>query len=167
MTGHPNAFPPAGARTLLPVIVNARRGGMFVAGVLAAIGLLFVWQASLIDLGDFDLPGPGFFPLALGIIVFVLALVTGARLWGAPADPEPVGLGHRDVLLVFVALMVVPLVFETLGALITLGLFGAVLLVLLARCPLWLAGASAVVAMAACWYFFQVALGLQLPTGPF
>jgi hypothetical protein len=24
---------------------------------------------------------------------------------------------------------------------------------------------SAVVAMAACWYFFQVALGLQLPVG--
>jgi hypothetical protein len=32
---------------------------------------------------------------------------------------------------------------------------------------LLLAGASAIIAMAACWYFFQVLLGLQLPTGPF
>lgn len=167
MTGHQHTFLSAGGSAPLPVVVNARRGGIFVAGVLAAVGLLFIWQASLIDLGDFDLPGPGFFPLALGIIVFALAVVTGVRLWAATAETEPVALGHRDVLLVLVALLVVPLVFETLGALITLGLFGAALLVLLARCPLWLAGASAVVAMAACWYFFQVALGLQLPTGPF
>lgn len=165
MTG-PSDTTRSGALAQLPRQVDARRGGVVVACVLAATGLLFVWQASLIDIGDLDLPGPGFFPLALGIIVFVLAAVTAVRLRTAPTEGEPVALGHRDVLIVFVALMAVPLAFETLGALVTLGLFGAALLVLLARCPLWLAGASAAVAMAACWYFFQVALGLQLPTGP-
>ncbi len=152
---------------LLPRRVSARRGGIVVAAVLAAIGLLFVWQASLIDLGDFALPGPGFFPLALGAMVFVLSVVTAGRLWRAAAETEPVEFGHRDVLIVFIALLAVPVLFETAGALITLGLFGATLLVLIARCSLWLAGFSAAVAMAACWYFFQVALGLQLPTGQF
>ena len=60
-----------------------------------------------------------------------------------------------------------PLLFEPLGAYLSLGLFGAVLLVLIARVSVPLASLAACVAMAACWYFFQVLLGLQLPRGPF
>jgi putative tricarboxylic transport membrane protein len=147
--------------------ISARHGGMFVAAVLAAIGLIFAWQALLIDLGDFALPGPGFFPLALGVLVFALAAVIGVRDWFHTAGGETVELGHRDVLIVLAALAAVPPLFEPLGAYATLGLFGAALLVLIARCSLLTAVLSAVIGMAACWYFFQVALGLQLPIGPF
>ncbi len=80
---------------------------------------------------------------------------------------ETIELGHRDVLIVFAALLAVPVLFEPLGAYATLGLFGAVLLVLIARVSLVVAGLSAIIAMVLCWYFFQVALGLQLPIGPF
>jgi hypothetical protein len=62
-------------------------------------------------------------------------------------------------------LLVVPLMFETLGALPTLGLFGMTMLVLVARVRLMLAIVATGLGMAACWYFFQVLLGLQLPTG--
>src|SRR5258705_219333 len=62
--------------------------------------------------------------------------------------------------------LVAPLVFESLGAYITLGLFGTTLLVLIARLPPLLAVMATGVGLAACWYFFQVLLGLQLPTGP-
>ena len=147
--------------------ISARRGGIGVAAVLAVIGLLFAWQASLIDFGDFALPGPGFFPLVLGVLVFVLAAVIGARDWFPAAGGETVELGHRDVLIVLAALAAVPPLFEPLGAYATLGLFGAALLVLIARCSLVIAVLSAAIGMAACWYFFQVALGLQLPIGPF
>jgi hypothetical protein len=147
--------------------ISARRGGIGVAAALAFIGLLFTWQASLIDFGDFALPGPGFFPLVLGVLVFVLAVVIGIGDWLYVANQETVELGHRDVLIVLAAFLAVPLLFEPLGAYVTLGLFGAVLLVLIARCSLIVAGLSAAIGMAACWYFFQVALGLQLPTGPF
>jgi hypothetical protein len=78
-----------------------------------------------------------------------------------------VDLGHRDVILVCAAMLAIPPLFEPLGAYVTLGLFGAVLLVVIGRVSLVLAGAAAVIGMAACWYFFQVLLGLQLPTGPF
>ncbi len=71
------------------------------------------------------------------------------------------------MLIVFAALVAVAALFEPLGAYLVLGLFGAVLLVLLARVSVPLAIASAAVAMVACWYFFQVLLGLQLPRGPF
>ena len=146
--------------------ISARRGGIGVAAVLAVIGLLFTWQASLIDFGDFALPGPGFFPLVLGALVFVLAAVIGVRGWFQVASSETVELGHRDVLIVLAALAAVPPLFEPLGAYVTLGLFGAAQLVLIARCSLVIAALSAAIGMAACWYFFQVALGLQLPTGP-
>jgi hypothetical protein len=147
--------------------ISARYGGMCVAAVLAAIGLIFTWQASLIDFGDLALPGPGFFPLVLGAVVFVLAAVIGVRDWFQTAGGETVELGHRDVLIVLAAMAAVPALFEPLGAYATLGLFGAALLVLIARCSLVVAVLSAAIGMAACWYFFQVALGLQLPIGPF
>jgi len=157
----------AGRQEPLLRAISARRGGMWVAGALAATGLLFAWQASLIDFGDFALPGPGFFPLVLAVLVVMLSVVIGVGDWLGAESHETVELGHRDVLIVLAALLAVPLLFEPLGAYITLGLFGAVLLVLIARCSLLVAGLSSIIAMAACWYFFQIALGLQLPIGPF
>jgi Tripartite tricarboxylate transporter TctB family len=151
----------------LPRTVSVRRGGIVVAAVLAGVGLVFAWQASLLDFGGFELPGPGFFPLVLGILVFAFALLIGIEGLRGVGDGGTVELGHRDVLIVFAALIAVAALFEPLGAYLSLGLFGAVLLVFLARVSVPLAIAAAAVAMVACWYFFQVLLGLQLPRGPF
>jgi hypothetical protein len=145
--------------------ISARRGGIWIAAVLAAAGLVFAWQALLLDLGDFSLPGPGFIPLVLGLATFALTTIIGVKEWRQAETGETVELGHRDVLIVFAAMLAVPPLFEPLGAYVTLGLFGAVLLVLVARSSLVIAVFAAVVGMAACWYFFQVALGLQLPVG--
>lgn len=147
-------------------VINANRGGICVAAVLAITGLLFTWQAALIDFGDFALPGPGFFPLVLGVLVSVLAVVIAAGDWSRISSRETIALGHSDVLIVFAASLAVPPLFEPLGALETLGLFGAALLVLIARCSLLTAGLSATIGMVACWFFFEWALQLQLPIGP-
>jgi putative tricarboxylic transport membrane protein len=151
----------------LPRSVSARRGGIAVAAVLAAVGLVFAWQASLLDLGGFELPGPGFFPLVLGILVFAFAVLIAIEGLRGAGGGETVELGHRDVLIVLAALAAAAALFEPLGAYLSLGLFGTVLLVLLARVSVPLAIGAAAVAMVACWYFFQVLLGLQLPRGPF
>jgi hypothetical protein len=157
------------ARTgrLLPRAVSARRGGIFVAAVLAVVGAVFAWQAALLDFGGFDLPGPGFLPLVLGVVVFVLSTLIAIEGFRGAGEGETVELGHRDVLIVFAAMAAVAALFEPLGAYLSLGLFGAVLLVVIARVSVPLAVLSACIAMAACWYFFQVLLGLQLPRGPF
>jgi hypothetical protein len=157
----------AGAGRLLPRAVSARRGGIFVAALLAVIGLVFAWQASLLDFGGFELPGPGFFPLVLGIAVVALSTLIAIEGFRGAGEGEAIELGHRDVLIVFAAMVAVAALFERLGAYLSLGLFGAVLLVVIARVSVPLAVLSAGVAMAACWYFFQVLLGLQLPLGPF
>jgi hypothetical protein len=151
----------------LPRTVSARRGGIVVAAVLAGVGAVFAWQASLLDFGGFDLPGPGFFPLVLGVLVFAFAVLIAIEVWRDGGESGTVELGHRDVLIALAALLAVAALFEPLGAYLSLGLFGAVLLVVLARVSVPLAIAAAAVAMVACWYFFQVLLGLQLPRGPF
>jgi hypothetical protein len=162
----PAAIATGAARTLLPRIFSQRRGGMLVAATLAVVGAIFAWQAAQLDVGNIDLPGPGFFPLALGVLLVIFSAAIGIDYWRSP-ERETIELGHRDVLLVIAALLAVPLLFEPLGALPTLGLFGAALLVLVARVRIALAIGAAALGMAACWYFFQVLLGLQLPAGPF
>lgn len=167
MTDRADIRMPGTRRRILPHALCTRRGGLWTAAVLCLVGVLFVWQASLLDLGSVALPGPGFFPFVLGAVLAALAAVIGSEIWRQAANAETVDLGHRDVMVVCAALLAIPPLFEPLGAYITLGLFGAVLLVVIARVSLLLAGAAAVIGMVACWYFFQVLLGLQLPTGPF
>jgi hypothetical protein len=169
MSGEVDQQAPSGSNAGQALLraISARRGGIWIAAVLGVAGLVFGWQASLLDFGDVAMPGPGFIPLVLSVATIGLAAVIGIREWRQPDSGEPVELGHRDVLIVFAAMLAIPPLFERLGAYVTLGLFGAVLLVLVARSSLVIAGVAAAVGMAACWYFFQVALGLQLPIGPF
>jgi putative tricarboxylic transport membrane protein len=147
-----------------PRAFSARGGGMAIAAMLAGSGAFFVWQAALLDLGTLQLPGPGLFPLLLGVAIIGFAAVVGVECWRSPQG-EAIELGHRDVAIAVAALLGVPVLFEPLGAYITLGLFGTVMLVFIARVRVLPAIAAAAVGMAACWYFFQQLLGLQLPTG--
>jgi hypothetical protein len=134
--------------------------------MLALSGAFFVWQSWQLDLGNVDLPGPGFFPLALGAVLVISSIIIGIGHWRA-FEGDAVELGHRDVVIAIAALLAVPPLFEPLGAHLTLGLFGTTLLVLIARVPPLLAVMAAGIGVAACWYFFEVLLGLQLPVGPF
>ena len=135
---------------------------MAVAGLMALTGAFFVWQAARLDLGGVGLPGPGFFPLLLGAVLVVLAIAVGVGRWRS-SEGDAVELGHRDVLIAVAALLAVPLIFEPLGAIVTLGLLATALL---KRVRLPLAIAAAGLGMAACWYFFEVLLGVSLPVGP-
>jgi Tripartite tricarboxylate transporter TctB family len=151
----------------LPRVIGSRRASLLAAGALALTGLLFAWQASLLDLGHIGLPGPGFFPLVLAaLLVFFSALIAlESRL--ASFKDEPLEFGHPQVLITLAALLAVPLLFELVGAYITLGLVSAVLLVLIARVSVLLAIVCSAVGMAACWYLFGELLGVRLPIGPF
>jgi Tripartite tricarboxylate transporter TctB family len=167
MSGDADSPAPAddeAGQVLFPAISH-RHGGIWIAAVLAVAGLVFAWQALLLDLGNLALPGPGFIPLVLSVATVVLAGIIGFWEWRRADSGETVALGHRDVLIVFAAMLAVPPLFEPLGAYLTLGAFGAVLVVLVARTSIVVAALAAVAGMVACWYFFQVALGLQLPIG--
>lgn len=145
--------------------VGRRSGSVATAAVLAAAGLMLLSQGMLLDLGSLALPGPGFVPVALSLALIVLAGIIAVHDWHAADPGTAVGLGYRDVAIVFAAMLAIPPLFEPLGAYPTLGLFTAVLLVLVARTGIAVAVAAAVLGMVACWYFFGVALALQLPAG--
>jgi hypothetical protein len=167
MSGDADDPAPAGhdAREVLLRKVSRRDGSLWIAAVLAVTGAVFTWQALLVDFGTIGLPGPGFVPLILAVLTVVFAGLIGFREWQQPDSGDTVELGHRDVLIVFAAMLAIPPLFEPLGADVTLGLFGAVLLVFVARTPPVIAAIAAAAGMAVSWYFFQVALGLQLPAG--
>lgn len=150
-----------------PWIIGERRGGLWVAGVLGATGLLFAWQSSKLDLGHVGLPGPGFFPMVLGVLLVMFSIIISVDCWFSSAKGGSVELGHPHVLIAFAALLGVPPLFELLGAYVTLGLLSVALLVFIARLSPLLAGVWTVIGLAACWYLFQVLLGLRLPMGPF
>jgi len=154
-------------RPLLPRVIGSRRASLLAAGALALTGLLFGWQASLLDLGHIGLPGPGFFPLVLAALLVFFSTLIALESRLASFKDEPLEFGHPQVLITFAALLAVPLLFELVGAYITLGLLSAVLLVLIARVSVLLAIVCSAVGMAACWYLFGELLGVRLPIGPF
>src|SRR5437016_5730760 len=59
----PAAMPESTTRMLLPYAFSQRRSSMVAAAALALVGAIFAWQAAFLDVGNIDLPGPGFFPL--------------------------------------------------------------------------------------------------------
>ena len=149
----------------MPRSLSSRTGGVLAAAMLGACGLFFVWQSLRLDLGHPGLPGPGFVPLSLGAALLVCASLIGIEC-ARRREVEAVEFGHRDVLITLAALLVLPVVFEPLGALLSLGLFGAAMLVLVGRIAAPVAIAASALGMTACWYFFEVLLGVSLPAGP-
>jgi putative tricarboxylic transport membrane protein len=158
---------PSRKRRAFPWLVGARRAGLMTAGALALTGLVFAWQAALLDLGQLGLPGPGFFPLALSLLLVVFAAAIALEVWLAPVKDEPLEFGHPQVLITLAALLAVPILFEPFGAYVALGLLTAGLLVFIARVSWLLAIISSALSMAACWYLFGELLGVRLPIGPF
>ena len=118
--------------------------------------------------GRVGLPGPGFFPFALGIALGLLALailfhrLAGARAMARPSSSATATCWSRSPALAGVAFA-----FERADAYVALGAFAAVLLLLVARAALWRVVLGAVLGMVAVWLFFGVALGVRLPTGEF
>jgi putative tricarboxylic transport membrane protein len=147
--------------------VSTRWGELIAAAALFVSGIFFVWQSASMPFGRVGLPGPGFFPFVLGIALSLLALVIGVQIWREHPAGDHVDLGHRDVVIVFAALLGAALGFERLGAYATLGMFTMLVLVLVARVPLLRAALAAAVGMVAVWAVFNVALSVQLPIGPF
>jgi uncharacterized iron-regulated membrane protein len=146
-------------------VINARRGETASAIALGAIGAFFAWHAIRLSFGTPAEPGPGFFPLVLGVMLIACAAALLWRRREVPATTMGTELGHRDVVIAYLVLLVVPLGFERLGAGATLAAFVALLLMVLDRMAWWRAVLGAVVGVSVLWYVFKHLLGVQLPRG--
>lgn len=147
--------------------VQARFGESIMALALIAAAVFFVSLAALLPFGRVGLPGPGFFPFALGIVLGLLALAILVHAWRGAGEGGPVFLGHRDVLVAVAALAGLAFAFERVDSYVALGVFAAVLLLLVARAALWRVVLGATLGMVAVWLVFRLALGVRLPAGEF
>jgi hypothetical protein len=163
-TDHPIASDTPAAS---PRAISARAGELGAAAALFATGLFFTLQSLNLPFGTIDLPGPGFFPFALGVALSLAAAFIALPALTTHAPGVAVDIVHRDILIVFAALLLTCIAFEPLGAYATLGALTALLLWQVAHAQPLVALGAAAAGMVAVWGVFKVLLGVQFPAGPF
>jgi putative tricarboxylic transport membrane protein len=145
---------------------SLRRGEAVAALVLLLLACGVVWQAARMPPGTLGAPGPGAFPGALGVLLAAICIGLLVRAWRmSAAEDESIVLGHRDIALTLAALVVLGLLFEWLGFVLSAGLF--MLVLFRAFAPLrWIGAIVAAAATAAVSYIvFVRLLGVSLPAG--
>jgi putative tricarboxylic transport membrane protein len=143
-----------------------RTGEVATGLALLACAVFFAWRALLLPFGTVGLPGPGFFPFALAIVLGVLALAIVLYAVRDVDALETIFLGHRDVLVAIGALIGVAIAFERGDTYLVLGTFTVVMLVTVGRTQWWRAVLGAALGMVAVWAVFSRALGVRLPVSP-
>lgn len=145
--------------------IRAGAGEAAAAIALGAVGGFFAWHANRLPFGTLAEPGPGFLPLLLGLLLVACAAALLWRTRIAARGMTGTELGHRDVVIAYLALVLLPLGFERLGAGITFTVFIAVLLVAIDAMAWWRAIVGAAVSTSVVWLVFKHLLGVQLPRG--
>ena len=145
--------------------VEAGRGEALVGLALTVFGIVLAVLAWRMPAGSVSLPGPGFMPTALGVLLALVGAGCVARALVASAAPRHMDLGGLKAWGALVTLAVAALLFESLGAPLTLALAMAALFRLtggysLVRCAVYGAAASVVA-----WLVFTRVLGVGLPPG--
>ncbi|HEX2726959.1 MAG TPA: tripartite tricarboxylate transporter TctB family protein, partial [Beijerinckiaceae bacterium] len=116
-----------------------------------------------------DGPGPGFFPIWYGVGIIVLSLVLVARSLLSPAreDAEPADrIGLLRALGTWLAFATAVALLKPLGFTISFALLTFVIVAVVFRRPLVVAGVTALATAAAFYLTFPLALGVPLPAGP-
>ena len=96
-----------------------RSGQARLAGILLVVALGHLWEASKMPLGTPALPGPGLFPITVGVVVSLLSLtllLQAARQRGGQEPAlTPAGEPGRRVVGVWLALATYVVFVGTLG----------------------------------------------------
>lgn len=114
--------------------------------------------------GEFSVPGPGFFPTLLGILLCLTSLALAVQRYLNKGSTQRVKIGHPYIWSTLLVIAVLSAFYEGLGFVITIGLFVGVLLKILSHlnwkhCLFW-----AIAAAVASYLFFSFLLGIQLPS---
>jgi len=136
--------------------------------VFIAIGVAFAWGSTAYRLGESAAPGPGYFPLGLGLLLALLGgFVLFASLTIESHGGDPIeGLKWRPLLLLLLSVVVFGATLEKFGMVVSLPL-------LVVLCGLagdefrWRdALLTAAVMTVGSWIVFNLVLKLNLPLWP-
>jgi putative tricarboxylic transport membrane protein len=138
--------------------------------LLAALGVFVASAAWDWPYLTRDGPGPGFFPLWIGMALVGLSALLVARQYAEARSGKPSAAtgwkGARPVLVGWVALMVAAALVKPAGFTVTYALLTAFLIRVVFRRTWTAALAVSLVSAAAFWLLFVKLLRVQLPAGP-
>ena len=147
----------------------ARDKNNLIAGAcLAVFGAYVITGASRVSYTSEVGPGPGFFPLwvGIGMVIFAAALMMFSFL---PAKKQLAAASWRSALRALIgwlAVMVAVFLFGRIGFSLSFILLTAFLICALDRRPIWLAVTVGVVLAVSFHLLFVLALDVSLPAGP-
>ena len=132
------------------------------AVAMLVFGLFWVWIASGLGLTRESGPGPGFFPMVLGLIVATLAAINILR-----PEVDRVELPQlRRILLILAALVGYAILLEPLGYVVSTALLLLFLFAALSERRHWWQPVSALAVSFATYYVFRLVLSVPLPPDP-
>ena len=148
------------------IALGSRTGETAVCAVLFAIAVGTGLASAGMPMGSYNLPGPGVFPLALSVLLGAGAMLRIGWLHLRPAEEAgEIRLGHRNIVIVCLALAGVAVALERAGFLLTAGVFLVVLYRAFSDATWWRVVVSAAAALAGFHLFFERFIGVTLPMG--
>ena len=143
-----------------------RRGEVAVGLALAGLGIAVAVLAAGMPGGTLALPGPGFAPAAVGVLLAIVGLGCAIRaLVPTDAPDAPLRVGTSAVWGSLLTLAATAVAFEPLGAPLTLAAAMAALFRLIGGYSALRCLGYGAIAAAAAWIVFARLLGIGLPAG--
>jgi putative tricarboxylic transport membrane protein len=141
------------------------RAGIVPLGFL----LLAAWisyESLQMPLGTLHMPGAGFFPLVLGLLLGVLALLlSAAEGLAAASDDTAAPTDWRGVICLAASVLAAAWLFERAGFLVTMAAFLTVTTAVLGRIAWWRSAVMSVAGSVTAWVVFVHVLKIALPSG--
>jgi putative tricarboxylic transport membrane protein len=137
-----------------------------VAVVFLFVSLWIGLEALQVPFGSFRMPGAGFFPLLLGVLLGILALaLLGMSLLGGADGAIRVGATRPEILSLIGTMFASVWLFERAGYLLTMALFLGVTMKGLGKTGWTVAVVVALIGSAASYLLFGHVLMIALPAG--
>ena len=141
----------------------------FWAGLLfVTAGLAFAWGATYYSIGQSSRPGPGYFPLGLGILLAILGAIVLFKAMTIEADGgDPVGrIAWRPLLIVLGSLALFAFLLPRVGVLVALPILVVTSALAGDEFHVGEALANAAILTIGSWLVFIKGLGLTIPVWP-
>jgi putative tricarboxylic transport membrane protein len=142
------------------------KNNLIAGGCLLAFGIYVITGAARLSYTAEVGPGPGFFPLWIGIGVVIFAAVLMLASYAGAKQPAPSGAPTIRALTGWLAVMIAIFLAGRIGFVVSYILLTAFLIYALDRRPVWLAAAVGVGLSVAFHVLFVRALDVSLPAGP-
>jgi hypothetical protein len=145
--------------------LDETKGDLVLSGVLFAIGGYVIAEARAMPYADATVPGPGFLPMILGVMLCGVSLGLMIKAWLQRRAASSLRLGHVSMMPILLGLILLAALMERAGFVPMAGLFVFLSLFTLSSLRWWMSLCWAAFASLAAYGFFHLVLGIPLPHG--